>query len=527
MAAAFWAWLGRPQPIVDSPTEKFRCVSYAPFRGSQTPFDRSLVIPRAQIEDDLRRLAERTRCVRTYSVTHGLWQVPEAARAAGVQMLLGIWVGRDPDDNAKELAKAIEVINTNKDVIRAVVVGNEVMLRGELPAAQLVEMIREVKRKTGLPVTYADVWEFWEKFPEIAPAVDFITIHILPYWEDHPIGIDGAVDHIFTIHEQVQRQFPGRTLLIGETGWPSFGRQREAARPSPANQARFVRQFLAQAETRQVDYNLIEAFDQPWKRAAEGAVGGNWGLFDEARQAKFAMRGPVSNQPHWPWLAAAGIALGGLLLWPARRTAHGAAGRLGLALAAQAAGLALVLHAANLAAAARNAVEWLQGGFGLALGAAIAATLLRVFAQAGPWPAPAGVRRVLDWVERPAEVGFDAGLALGLLRLGAVFAIAVVTLGLAFDARYRDFPVALHALTAGGFLALHLLGGGERHAEREAEPWLALILFAGAAAVLATEGLRNGFALGWVAIVLAAALPYARISLMRASSNPIAASSVL
>jgi exo-beta-1,3-glucanase (GH17 family) len=527
LALGFWAWRGQPVAVVDSPTEKFRCVSYAPYRGEQTPYNPDRLIPPEQIDADLRILAARTACVRTYSVIQGLGHVPVAARAAGVKVLLGIWISRDPEANAKEIAKAVEVANANRDTIRAIVVGNEVMLRGELPAAQLVDLIREVKAKTGLPVTYADVWEFWEKFPQIAPAVDFVTIHILPYWEDHPIGIDRAVAHIFAIHDSVQQQFPGRTLLIGETGWPSFGRQREAARPSRVNQARFMREFLAQAETRQVDYNLIEAFDQPWKRQAEGAVGGNWGLYSEAREPKFSMRGAIIEDPSWRWHAGMAIPLAALLLVPAFLGRPRPTAWLGLALAAHVAATGLVLQFRQVVETARNAVEWATGGLGLALGALVAVSLIQLFASSRPWPAAAGTRRVLDWVERPSSVAFDAALRLGLLRLISTVAIAVVSLGLAFDARYRDFPVALYALTAGGFLLLHLTGEAEDAAEVQAEPWLASILAAGAVAVLAIEGVQNGFALAWTAIVFAAALPYARSSLSSASKSPTAASSVL
>ena len=39
-----------------------------------------------------------------------------------------------------------------------------------------------------MPVTYADVWEFWLRYRDVYEAVDFVTIHILPYWEDFPIS---------------------------------------------------------------------------------------------------------------------------------------------------------------------------------------------------------------------------------------------------------------------------------------------------------------------------------------------------
>ncbi|MEX5623722.1 beta (1-6) glucans synthase, partial [Pseudomonas syringae] len=119
----------------------------------------------------------------------------------------------------------------------------------------------------------ADVWEFWLQHPQVAPEVDFLTIHLLPYWEDDPRGIDDALAHVADVRRVFGTRLAPKDILIGETGWPSEGRPRETAIPSRVNEARFIRGFVAMAESNGWHYNLIEAFDQPWKRANEGAVG--------------------------------------------------------------------------------------------------------------------------------------------------------------------------------------------------------------------------------------------------------------
>ena len=155
-----------------------------------------------------------------------------------------------------------------------------------------------------MPVTYADVWEFWLRYRDVAAAVDFITIHILPYWEDFPIPARDAATHVDAIRKKVVAAFPGRDIFLGEFGWPSAGRMREGALPSPVNQARAIHDVLALAKRENYRVNLIEAYDQPWKRQLEGTVGGHWGLYDAyRREAKFAWGGAVSNHPH---LALAG-----------------------------------------------------------------------------------------------------------------------------------------------------------------------------------------------------------------------------
>src|SRR5438128_1829869 len=315
---AAWWWLGIAVPMPPSPLgrgEKLYCISYAPFRGAQTPLDLSTKIEPAQIEEDLAQLAKVTDCVRTYSVDFGLDQVPEIAQRHGLKVMLGLWVSSHTDRTQYQIGTGVALANRFPDVVRAVVVGNEALLRGEVSPAMLAETIRSVKSRVKMPVTYADVWEFWLRYRELASAVDFVTIHILPYWEDDPVAARAAADHVDAIRQRVVGSFPGKEIVIGEVGWPSAGRMREGALPSPANQARVLQDVLAVAKREHYHVSIIEAFDQPWKEELEGAVGGHWGLLDgKTREFKFAWGASVSNHPHWRLQAAAGVVLAGLVL---------------------------------------------------------------------------------------------------------------------------------------------------------------------------------------------------------------------
>ena len=288
--------------------EKLYCLSYAPFRGRQTPLDPATRISAAQIEDDLSRLAKLTDCVRTYSTDYGLDQIAGIAARHGLKVMQGLWLSSHPDKNREQIETAVALANRYPGTIRAVVVGNEVLLRGEMSATDLAATIRAVKARVPVPVTYADVWEFWLRNRDVAAAADFITIHILPYWEDFPIPARNAAAHVESIRRQLVAAFAGKEVIIGEVGWPSAGRMREGALPSPANQARVIQDVLALAAREKFRVNVIEAFDEPWKRALEGTVGGHWGLLDDATRApKFAWGEAVSNHPLWRWQAAGGI----------------------------------------------------------------------------------------------------------------------------------------------------------------------------------------------------------------------------
>ena len=116
-----------------------------------------------------------------------------------------------------------------------------------------------------MPITYADVWEFWFGTPDLADVVDFVTIHVIPFWEDVPVSAEVAVEHVERMRQRAIVAFPGKEILIGETGWPSAGRMREGTLPSRIDQARFISGALALAEKQKFRLNLIEAFDQPWE----------------------------------------------------------------------------------------------------------------------------------------------------------------------------------------------------------------------------------------------------------------------
>src|SRR5471032_270729 len=311
--AAVWSWIATPITLARAPIDpnaKLLCVSYAPFRDSQTPLLLATKISAEQIAQDLAQLAKISDCVRTYSVDNGLDQVPALAAKAGLKVIQGIWLGSNRLKNLAQISTVVGLAKEYPGTISSVVVGNEVMLRGEMTASDLAATIRSVKSQVSVPVTYADVWEFWLRNREVYEAVDFVTIHILPYWEDLPVRAKFAAAHVDAIRKRMAVAFPGKEILIGETGWPSQGRMREGALPSRTNQARVVSEILGLAKQENFRVNLIEAYDQPWKRQLEGTVGGYWGLFDSVQRAvKYPPNEAITNFPFWKLQMGCGMAL--------------------------------------------------------------------------------------------------------------------------------------------------------------------------------------------------------------------------
>jgi glucan 1,3-beta-glucosidase len=455
--AALVLWLlaaSRPVPMSElqlGAGEKLRCVSYAPFhRPGQTPFDTNTVIPRAQIEADLRALAPITDCVRLYSIDMGLDQVPELARQLGLKVLLGAWIGHEKEKNTLILDRAIELANTWPDVVRALIVGNEVLLRRERTVDELRTLISYARERTTVPVTYADVWEFWLKNDSLADAVDFITIHILPFWEDEPVDIGLALEHVAATRTKMSAHFADKPILIGETGWPSAGRQRVASLPSRVNQARFVREFVHLAHTRGWDYNLIEAIDQPWKRRLEGTVGGYWGMLDaDALRPRFPLAGPVAERdsiqaPLLGGLTGAALALCLTLAGRVRTLTRQPLRLAATTLVGASCGLIAVLHAEHAWLAYRDIFEWLALG-AVALAAVLVGTALARWQGECLPPADLAWYRIKN--RRRGQTPAATGV-LAALRGFILFAAAIAALLLFVDPRYRDFPSLLYLAPA-------------------------------------------------------------------------------
>jgi exo-beta-1,3-glucanase (GH17 family) len=494
--AAVWWWLATPITLARAPIDpdaKLMCVSYAPFRGAQTPLVTSTHIAAEQIAQDLEQLAKITDCVRTYSVDNGLDQVPELAAKAGLKVIQGIWLGSNRLKNLAQISTVVRLTKEFPGAIRSVVVGNEVLLRGEMTTGDLAAIIRSVKAQVDVPVTYADVWEYWLRNREVYDAVDFVTIHILPYWEDFPIRAKHAAAHVDAIRRRMAVAFPGKEILIGETGWPSEGRMRDGALPSRTNQARVVSEILDLAKRENFRVNLIEAYDQPWKRQLEGTVGGYWGLFDSAwRALKYPPGQTISNYPFWKLQMGCGMALAILVFAVAWLTLRRRpwkprpASWIAVAISASAAGILLGIAGDKMFYESYGFGGWLQWGALLAAG--IASPLLTANALMSGRPLPTFLELLgpQDWRTRsPPTIILGAMLAVTTL-IGAETA-----LGFVFDPRYRDFPFASLSMAVIPFMNLMLLNRPQQGVRPIAEAVFAGLLAASALYTVFNEGSAN------------------------------------
>jgi exo-beta-1,3-glucanase (GH17 family) len=472
---------------------KLHCVSYAPFRSHQTSLSSATQVSREQIAEDLAQLAKISDCIRTYAVDLGLDQIPELAAKVGLKVIQGIWFGGDRQKNLTQISTGIRLARKYPGTITALVVGNEVLLHRNMTASDLAATIRSVKAQVAVPVTYADVWEFWLRNRELGDAVDFITIHILPFWEDFPVPAEFAAAHVDAIRRQMAAAFPGKEILIGETGWPSEGRMRDAALPSRTNQARVVSEILDLARRENFRVNLFEAYDESWKQQLEGTVGGYWGLFDSVRRTlKYPPGVPISNFPLWKLQMTSGMVLAILVFgtawltlrrkrWQPRPVAWFAVG-----ISATTAGILFGVAAQKMFYESYGAGGWFL--WGSLLLAATAAPIVGANALMSGRALPTSLELLGP---KNYQTQSMPAILHGLTLMVTIVIGTETALGFVFDPREKDFPYAALTMAAVPFAAVTLLNRPKKGIRPMAESRFAGVLLVAALYTGFNEGPAN------------------------------------
>ncbi|MDD3856181.1 glycosyltransferase family 2 protein [Sulfurimonas sp.] len=401
-------WLNSSDKFISPPDADniIESLSYAPY----TKGDSKQFLSEEEIIRDLELLKQFTNKVRLYSAEDSEKVMP-AVKKLGMQAHMGLWLSPVAEDNEKEVALAKSLITEYYESLTSVIVGNEVLLRDDLSPDELIVFIKdfrgyvdnisktnkeakakaikdeiakeknrkaraakekELKEKAAkekehkVLLTTAEIWNMWLLYPNLADEVDFITIHILPYWEK--IKAESFEPFFKEIYKKITDKFEKKPILIGEFGWPSQGYNNQGAVASPENQATIIRRFLVLSKEEGFSYNLLEAFDQPWKGVDEGSVGQYWGIFDADRKQKFEMQGSVLVEPYWFTQMTVAALIGAILTFFGLRNQHiNFLHAMTYGLAAQGISFGIVMSAVYPFVHYMNFGKWVMWGMGTIL----------------------------------------------------------------------------------------------------------------------------------------------------------------
>lgn len=222
--------------------------------------------------------------LRNYTATGGQDCFGSIVHQLGLKACVGAFLSKDLVANEAELKSLIAIAQRGE--ADCAIVGNESLYSGFLSPMQLIAYVDRFRAAVPkVPVTTAEPLGPILDNPQVVADLDFIAWHAYPFADGVAIG--AAIERLNAEYDLLRVLYPGKDVQIFETGWPSSGPARGAAVPSLANAGAYLLDVQSWSRARNVRTFYFEAFDEAWKVAGEGPIGGAWGFFDETGVLKY------------------------------------------------------------------------------------------------------------------------------------------------------------------------------------------------------------------------------------------------
>ena len=265
---------------VDSLKKGLYGLCFSPYAEGQDIGD---VLSEKQIKNRMEVISPYTKWVRSFSCTEGNEFIPASARAKGLKTMVGAWIGHDKDENEQEIQALIQ--QAKQGNVDIAVVGNEVLLRGELTVEEIIDYIKIVKEALpDIPVGYVDAYYQFTQHEELVAACDLILVNCYPFWEG--CHIDQSILYLQHMYEAAKRVSNKKPVIITETGWPSEGDAVGDAVASQENAIKYFVNFQNWMNKEKIESFYFSSFDESWKVHHEGDVGQRWGIWDKNEKLK-------------------------------------------------------------------------------------------------------------------------------------------------------------------------------------------------------------------------------------------------
>jgi len=242
------------------------------------------VLSEAQVRRRIGLIAPHTRWVRSFACTEGHEMIPRVARERGLKTMAGAWIGPDQARNEREVEALIAL--ARQGMVDVAVVGNEVLLRGDLTESELLALVARVRAAVppDVPVGCVDAYFQFLERPALVAACDVLLANCYPFWEG--ADIDVAAQYLRRMQALVKAAGGDKPVIVTETGWPWKGEAVAGAVPGADHAMRYFVDVQQWARREGVRLFWFSSFDEPWKLAQEGEVGTQWGLWDQDERLK-------------------------------------------------------------------------------------------------------------------------------------------------------------------------------------------------------------------------------------------------
>ncbi|KAI8141177.1 glycoside hydrolase superfamily [Fennellomyces sp. T-0311] len=260
------------------------------------------------VVEDINILQQLTTRIRLYGMdcdqAHLVFKAIQQLKA-NMGVVLTLWVDGNNTTYKRQYDTFLKLLKEyGSDHILGVSVGNEAVFRKQIMTDELIQMIKDVKKKLkqegypNIPVYTTEI----NDLKLLIPAEDAVMDNVHPFFAG--TLVEDAANWTWQYYYDVD-QYPtmkiaqqldmnktqAKPAIISEIGWPSHPEDRpvQAAIPSIDNQRILLETFVCEANRRNLPYFWFEFKDQPWKTAAFNETRESyWGLFDKDRKLKHA-----------------------------------------------------------------------------------------------------------------------------------------------------------------------------------------------------------------------------------------------
>ena len=187
------------------------------------------------------------------------------------------------DSLVLNLASMISQVGPHWDMINTVSIGNELINNNLAAVGDVVAALATARATLNLAgfagrIVTVDVYNQILAHPELCQASDYCAANCHAFFDDQ-INADQAGNYVSGIHAQISQQFPGKDVMITESGWPWAGSLNGAAVPSVVNQQTAIASLRSAFVNGTGSLILFDSFDTRWKQPGAYGVEQHFGIY--------------------------------------------------------------------------------------------------------------------------------------------------------------------------------------------------------------------------------------------------------
>ncbi|ANB14872.1 Cell wall endo-beta-1,3-glucanase [Sugiyamaella lignohabitans] len=215
-----------------------------------------------------------------------------------MSLSLGIWIDKSHESSIRQLTEMEHLLSKYPlHYFNSILVGNEVLFRGDLSTGELIRYIDYVQdylryiNAGHIPVGTSEIGSKWT--PELAKHVDIMAANIHPFFGGVHVSISAKWTYDFLLQQVVPHIHPeNATSIISEVGWPSGGGHIQGSVAGLSELQSFLDSWICDpldSTHKDIGWYWFEAIDQPWKErwnTPDSQWETQWGLFNADRELK-------------------------------------------------------------------------------------------------------------------------------------------------------------------------------------------------------------------------------------------------